>query len=246
MTIVFNGNDYKYELESVVKLFYPAQSFNLLYNVHDAQGDLCFTQKKIGRINTYLFVFVRIGNKTRRMSSHIVNNSENYNNDCELSLARMLFLCLEDLTGITPKWGLITGIRPVKRVNTMLSEGKTIQEIEDTLKKKYLVAKEKIDLTLITAKTQESLLQDMKANSFSLYVSIPFCPSRCSYCSFISQTVENARTLIPDYINNLCKEIKYTSKIAKELNLKLDTIYFGGGTPTSIEANQLEKSYNFV
>ena len=73
------------------------------------------------------------------------------------------------------------------------------------------------------------------------YVSIPFCPSRCSYCSFISQTVENARTLIPDYINNLCEEIKYTSKIAKELNLKLDTIYFGGGTPTSIEANQLEK-----
>lgn len=241
MTIVFSNNSFKYELESVVKLFYPAQSFTLLYDVRDADGDLCFTQKKIGKNNTYLFVFVRIGERKKRLSAHILNSINNYENSCELELAKMLFLCLKELIGITPKWGLITGIRPVKRVNMMLAEGKSKQEIKKVFREKYLVEDEKFELAYSTARTQEQLLKDLNPKSFSLYISIPFCPSRCSYCSFISQDVKNAKSLIPKYIENLCEEIKYTATISKALNLQLDTVYFGGGTPTAIEADQLEK-----
>lgn len=241
MTIVFNGNDYKYELESVVKLFFPVQSFDFLYDERNTGGDMCFTQKKTGRNNTYFFVYVRIANRTKKLSSHIENTTADFENSCELELARLLFLCLESLTGITPKWGLITGIRPVKRVNSMLSSGMTKGEIEEILSNKYLVSKEKFDLAFSTAETQAKLLKGLSHDSFSLYVSIPFCPTRCSYCSFVSQTINDVRETIPAYIDNLCEELKYTAQLAKSLNLRLDTIYFGGGTPTAIEANQLER-----
>ena len=240
MTLIFSGNDYKYELESVVKLFFPAQLFTLLYDERNAEGDLCFMQKKTAKSKTYLYAYVRLDDKTARLSSSISNTEERLDKKCELELARLLFLCLKKLTGITPGWGLITGVRPVKRVNRMLEEGYTEEEIKSELANKYLVSKEKINLAFMTAKTQNAIIKNLKDDSFSLYVSIPFCPSRCSYCSFVSQSIERVQKIIPQYIENLCEEIKYTAKIAKELNLKLDTVYFGGGTPTAITTDQLE------
>jgi oxygen-independent coproporphyrinogen-3 oxidase len=85
------------------------------------------------------------------------------------------------------------------------------------------------------------VLDGLKDNSFSLYVSIPFCPTRCSYCSFVSQSVEQCLGQIPEYLDNLCKEIEYTAKLVSRLGLVLDTVYFGGGTPTTLEADQLER-----
>ncbi len=240
MTLIFSGNDYKYELESVVKLFFPAQLFTLLYDERNTEGDLCFMRKKTGKTKTYLYAFVRINDKTAKLSSSVMNNEENLDKKCELELARLLFLCLKKLTGITPGWGLITGVRPVKRVNRMLEEGYTKEQIMQELDTKYLVSKEKINLAFLTAKAQNVILKNLKNDTFSLYVSIPFCPSRCSYCSFVSQSIDRVKKIIPQYIENLCEEIKYTAKIASELNLKLDTVYFGGGTPTAITAQQLE------
>ncbi len=240
MTLIFSGNDYKYELESVVKLFFPAQLFNLLYDERNADGDLCFMRKKAGRKMTYLYAYVRIGEETSHLSSKIMSNTEDLDNKCELELSRLLFICLEKLTGKRPEWGLITGVRPVKRVNRMLDEGYNEEEIRETLKHKYLVSDNKISLSIKTASSQKKILDTLSSDSFSLYVSIPFCPTRCSYCSFISQSLEKTKNITDAYVENLCKEISYTGKLAKDLGLKLDTVYFGGGTPTAISADQLE------
>lgn len=241
MTIVFYNNSFKYELESVVKLFYPAKSFDFLYDTKEVCGDYCFTQIKKGKNNSYLFVVVRIKDKVCRLSEVIDNNADNFDSKCEFALAKMLFLCLEKLTGITPKWGILTGIRPVKRVNMLLGEGKSEVQIRDILKNDFLVSDEKISLAIKTAQVQKNMLKSLDNKSFSLYISIPFCPTRCRYCSFVSDASENSKKLIPLYISNLCKEIEYTAKIVKNLGLTLDTVYFGGGTPTAISADQLEK-----
>lgn len=241
MTLIFNGHSFKYELESIVKLFIPAQSFSILYENKNADGDLCISYRRIGEISTYLSTYVRLKGKQKRVSLRIPSNKENFESECELELARQLFSCLKAITGIVPKWGILTGIRPVKRVNCMISEGKTQSQIEKILIDNFFVDKEKVELAYKTAAIQESLLHDISSNSFSLYVSIPFCPSRCSYCSFVSQSIQNAKHLIPEYIERLCEEIRYTAKISKELGLQLDTVYFGGGTPTAITENQLEK-----
>ncbi len=241
MTLIFSGNDFKYELESVVKLFYPAQLFTHLYDERNAEGDVCFMRRKVGKNNTYLYVVVRINDERISRKAKITNAQENYENECELVLARLLFLCLEKLTKITPKWGLITGVRPVKRINQMLAQGYQKAEITQILKEKYLVAQQKIDLAFKTSETQNVILSQLDSKSFSLYVSIPFCPTRCSYCSFVSQTIDKVKTIIPQYVDNICEEIKHTSKIAKSLGLVCDTVYFGGGTPTSISAQQIEQ-----
>ncbi|MFA5659577.1 MAG: coproporphyrinogen dehydrogenase HemZ [Oscillospiraceae bacterium] len=241
MTLIFNNHSFKYELESIVKLFFQAQLFTHLFDERNADGDICFTHLKKGRCYTYFFCFVRIGSEKVRLSSRLKNDISDYKSGCELELSRLLFSCLEHLTGISPKWGLITGVRPVKRVNGLLSEGKTKKEIFQILKEKFLVKNEKCELAYETAKTQRNIIESLDDRSFSLYVSIPFCPTRCAYCSFVSESMDKAKELIPLYVENLCCELKYISGLVNKLKLRLDTVYFGGGTPTSIEAFQLEK-----
>ena len=164
-----------------------------------------------------------------------------FESDMELSLSRLLFKAMSEITGIVPKWGVITGIRPVKRVNDMLSEGMNKAEIFKAMESRYLCSEEKCDIAYKTAITQKPVLDELEKDSFSLYVSVPFCPTRCSYCSFVSQSIEGCMKLIPEYVNKLCEEIVYTAKITEKLGLKLDTVYFGGGTPTTLTAAQLDR-----
>ena len=243
MTLIFSGNDFKYELESVVKLFIPATLFEIHYDIKPEyfSNDFCFIRRKKGKKKTYLYTICKIDTKTYKKSQSILNSSHNYDGECEMILASLLFNCLNALTGKSAKWGILTGIRPVKRVNKMLDEGMSKQDIEKELSEKFLCEKSKIDIAYKTAITQRRLLEDMSGKSFSLYISIPFCPSRCSYCSFVSQSVESSIGLIPEYVDRLCDEIAYTADMILGKGLILDTIYFGGGTPTSLEANQLEK-----
>lgn len=124
----------------------------------------------------------------------------------------------------------------------MLAEGKSREEIFDILKRDYFVSDSKLELAFKTAAAQTEPLKALDKRSYSLYISIPFCPSRCSYCSFVSHSIENqsAKKLLPEYVKKLCGEIAQTAVTARGLDLRLDTIYIGGGTPTSLSAEQLE------
>ena len=243
MTLIFSGNDFKYELESVVKLFIPATLFDIHFDIKPEyfSNDFCFIRRKKGKNKTYLYTVCKIKRKSCKKLQSILNSSHNYDGECEMILARLIFNCLTALTGKSAKWGILTGIRPVKRVNKMLDSGMSKQDIEKELSEKFLCEKSKIDIAYKTAITQRRLLKDISVKSFSLYISIPFCPSRCSYCSFVSQSVESSINLIPEYVDRLCDEIAYTADMISGKGLTLDTIYFGGGTPTSLEANQLKK-----
>ncbi len=243
MTLIFSGNDFKYELESVMKLFIPARLFNLVFteSYEKVDGDYAFIRRKKCKFKTLLYVFVNYNGKCAHKSAFLSNSIDNYENECELVLSRLLFKAMTEMTSKQAKWGVITGVRPVKRVNQMLADGYSEEEIYDVMSKRFLCHKDKIDIAYETAKTQSIILSELDDKSFSLYISIPFCPTRCSYCSFVSQSIEGCLNLIPEYVDNLCKEIEYTAEIVKRLGLKLDTIYFGGGTPTTLEAFQLER-----
>lgn len=240
MTIIFSGNSCKYEVEAIVKLFFPATNFEFIFDAVNADGDICVARRKQGKSFTYFYAFVRIGNKTKRFATKCENTIENYDNFSAQALCKLLFCCLKELTGIAPAWGTLTGIRPVKRMNLLIDEGKNKSEVFKILREKFLVTDEKLELAYHTSVTQRPLL-NIAPKSFSLYVSIPFCPTRCSYCSFVSHSIESAKKLMPDYIKKLAEEIKITAEIADKLGLTLDTIYFGGGTPTSLEAEQLDE-----
>lgn len=114
------------------------------------------------------------------------------------------------------------------------------------LRDRLLVSEEKTALCRRTLGVEDELLALSAPNSFSLYVSIPFCPTRCDYCSFVSQTVVQARRLIPTYVEQLCRELAYTGGLAARLGLRLETVYFGGGTPTTLSPEQLSRLLDTV
>lgn len=246
MTLIFSGNSFKYQLEAVCKLFLPVETFDFMFldGKNDAmmdrpEGDYCFICRIEGVKNSMLSVYVKMGARAAMDKCKIPIDTPNYDADCEFELSKLLFNCLVKLTGKRPEWGVLTGVRPVKLINKLRSSGMNYDEILNKLTCDCCVTEEKVKVGYDTAVNQDRIVSAMPKKSFSLYVSIPFCPTRCSYCSFISQTVQSFKKLMPEYVDKLCEEIKFTAELVKGSGFTLDTVYFGGGTPTSIEAEQL-------
>lgn len=136
-------------------------------------------------------------------------------------------------------WGMLTGVRPVRLVHDMRRAGKAQEEIESFFRDKYFADGEKYKLAVRTADNQAPVLALNTPRSYSLYISIPFCPSRCSYCSFVSRTTAESGSLIEPYVQALCRELAEISALARRNRLRLETVYIGGGTPTAVSAAQL-------
>lgn len=245
MTIFFSGHQFKYELEGIAKLFFPVERFNHIYDeiVLENEASFIITRRKEKSEKTLLWVSVSIEGVSKRKSASIPNNEPDYEKECERLLCVLLYEILSEITGKTPKWGILTGVRPVAVIQGKRKDGMTDDEIGNYLKEKYLVSDKKLDLAFLTADTQLPFLKSRKAKSYSLYVSIPFCVSRCSYCSFVSHAITTKKSTdkIDEYVELLEKEIEYTASLAEKNGLILDTIYIGGGTPTALSAQQLKR-----
>lgn len=147
-------------------------------------------------------------------------------------------LCMQ--TGRTLPWGNLIGIRPTKIPMFMLEEGKTEVEIADFMKKTHFVSDEKIALSIDIAKREKELLDTLHyEDGYSLYIGIPFCPTTCLYCSFTSYPICSWKKRMSEYLDALEKEMDFTAEIYRDK--KLDTIYIGGGTPTTLEAEELDR-----
>ena len=179
-----------------------------------------------------------INGKSYNKSYELSNDAVDYNNECERLLAVALYDCFVSASGYVPEWGILTGVRPAKLFSRLAAENGEANA-ENWFKNALKVGDEKISLCRSAVVSEGKITSLSRPDSFSLYISIPFCPTRCSYCSFVSHSVENAGKLIPDYISLLKKEIAYTADIAKKIGLRLETVYIGGGTPTSVTAEQL-------
>lgn len=158
--------------------------------------------------------------------------------DC---VKKSAFLACRKISPMPAPWGISTGIRPAKTARMLLDEGKTDSEILKFMKEEYWISPERADLSLEVAKRERTLLSDSKPNQVSLYVGVPFCPSRCAYCSFISQAIEHNNKFVVPYTEACIKEIEATARLAEELCLEPVTVYFGGGTPTALPPELLEK-----
>jgi oxygen-independent coproporphyrinogen-3 oxidase len=166
------------------------------------------------------------------------------NEDIAHAISVLLFEALSELTGFKPPWGILYGVRPARLMHSRAE--RFSEERAKELFREDLAQDKKIDLAFEVMQRENKIISLSKDNSFSLYVSIPFCPSRCSYCSFVSHSIENAKDLIEPYTKLLCKELEEIGVIADSLGLNLETIYFGGGTPTSLSANQLDRVLSAV
>ncbi len=145
------------------------------------------------------------------------------------------------LFGFDLPWGYITGLRPVKRAKYYLDRGHSPETVIELFTKDYDVSLEKADLSVETALVQQKMLADIAPNDCGLYVSIPFCPTRCDYCSFVSYSNQKLFDLIPAYLEKLMEDISATGRMINELGMRLRSIYIGGGTPSILTPPQISR-----
>lgn len=155
-------------------------------------------------------------------------------------LKRMMYRVLSRCLSKELPWGTLTGIRPVKMVRTEFEQGVSPDVIRQNLKELYYVSDEKTDLMFDIARTELDCLKDVPyKEGYSLYVGIPFCPSTCAYCSFTSYSLGFWKDRVDEYVDYLCREIDVTVDLFKDK--QLCSIYVGGGTPTTLNPEQLDK-----
>ncbi len=142
-------------------------------------------------------------------------------------------------TGVTPPWGTLTGVRPAKLANEYLASGIPPEGVVELLFDKYSVEPAKAWLAVDVARAENRLITDKVREECSIYAAIPFCPTRCSYCSFVSYTSDRLLASIPDYLTALCEDIKISFAAARHMGQRVSTVYIGGGTPTILTADQL-------
>ena len=147
---------------------------------------------------------------------------------------------LSEITNKELSWGIMTGVRPTKPMMNLMEEGLSDEEVIKWMQDNYRVTDEKVHLGLKVAKKEKELLEQLDyKDGYSLYVGIPFCPSICSYCSFSSYPLAQWANRVDEYLDAVCKELTFIAENSKEK--KLNTIYVGGGTPTTLEAEQLDR-----
>lgn len=224
------NHSFNYELEKLCRIFLPYEKIAVINQI--AEDDIFAVSKLEDRTCSATLNFLG------KSFSETLVSPDDTAKEKELTLATALFNCFVQATDYRSEWGLLTGVRPAKLFSRLI---KTVGVggAEDYFKNRLLVSGEKTSLCKETAVSEEKIIAKNSKNSFSLYISIPFCPSRCSYCSFVSHSVDKAGKLIDSYVELLCKEIKETGIIAREHNLKLETVYIGGGTPVAISAAQI-------
>ena len=236
MQIILRGPAAGYEAEHTARLFFPdAEKVENLPQDSDfvlAQSHLCTDT-----------ILLRLRG---RLSWKIALRPQGA--DPEYTLCRLLYTLLGEATGSTPPWGMMTGVRPVRIIHDMRASGATEDEIRARFLDHFACTPEKFALALGIADLQKPVLDAADPMDCSVYAGIPFCPTRCSYCSFVSRTVGDkaTRALVQPYVDKLCAELTAIRETADRCGLHIRTFYIGGGTPTSLSAAQLEQLMSHI
>ena len=236
--IQLNKQDFEYDLHSLVKSFYPGEDVTVCYEEPENAGEALLKISVIYKEQEIAVRFEKDGQVVKEDTETV--EYEKNRKETKNHLKYRVYRMLSDYTGTTLPWGTLTGIRPTKIPMALLEQGMSNRDIADYMRKTYLISPAKTSLGISIANRERHILRDIDYdNGYSLYVGIPFCPSICLYCSFSSSPLSVWKKKVDDYLDALCKEIAYGAEIYKER--QLDTVYIGGGTPTTLEPEQLDR-----
>ncbi len=230
--ILLNDPSYEQDIRELMMAFYPGETF-----AHEKQDDVRMYVEGVYNGAGEFCLRIFCDDRTEDERTFQLDYSNRL--AAKTAIKRELYNMLSKRTGKELPWGTLTGIRPTKIALTRLYEGWTEDEIRKYMADTYLTSREKIDLSVEIAEREKNLLSRVDyENGYSLYVGIPFCPTTCLYCSFTSFPIGAWRGKMHLYLEALFKELEY---VAHQMKGKtLDTIYFGGGTPTALEAEELD------
>ena len=234
--ILLNDTAYEQDIRELLMAFYPGETF-----VHEKQDDVTFyiegTRTDDGEETRFRLQVEEPDGKTVDETEFPIDYAVRLN--AKTAIKKEFYGMLKKRTGKELPWGTLTGIRPTKIAMTRLDHGEDEENIRTFMRDTYLTSEEKIDLSIEIAERERELLSHIDyENGYSLYVGIPFCPTTCLYCSFTSYPIGAWEKKVHLYLEALFKELDYVAEKMKDRTL--DTIYFGGGTPTSLKAEELD------
>ena len=257
-----NQPKFEYDIHSLIKAFYPEQNVSataeekeydeeILWRVDIdyAPEQISIALSEVAQVSDFEGSETTNAKESTKYfleklsDSFAVDFSER--TETKNQLKQHLYQMLKQYSGKELPWGTLTGIRPTKIPMKFLEEGKSREEIEQYMRDTYFVSDEKIDLSIDIAERELKLLQKIDyENGYSLYIGIPFCPTTCLYCSFTSYPLSAWRSRVDAYLDALEKEIRFVS--VKFYHKKLNSIYIGGGTPTTLEPYQLDRLIRLI
>ncbi len=240
MLLKIKGHDRSYDIQSMCMTFFPYDKVIFTDDLRKKSIVKVLSTVEI-KDNKYICKTV-IKNKDRK-AQKTVSSKDLQTLSLRDSLKISFYHAALKCTDIVPPWGVLTGIRPANFALELLEKGKTFEQAQKALQKNFFIMPNKAKLCVRVAQKGQIIKKTSDEKSASLFISIPFCPSRCKYCSFVTHAVENALKLLPEYTQMLCREIELKGKEIKEQGLKIKSIYMGGGTPTVLNAQQLDEIF---
>jgi len=250
------GHNYEYEIKELLKLFYSIEDICFIHNTSDSMDILkkqytediivnnLMIKDDIITISTGVNLNGNIKNTTDTIP--VDDKDNNINKKIKTLIKSSIFKLLQEEKNKYVPWGILTGIRPVKIVHELMEKDIGDTEIIHQLMFEKFVTKEKALLLLEVAKRERHYIYPIDEKKVSLYISIPFCPTRCIYCSFPSNPIDKYSSYINDYLTALCMEIKGTGKLLREKNKEIESIYIGGGTPTTLNIDEFDILFNTI
>ena len=239
MILKINGNVKPYYIQTLSMIFFPGVKFP------DDEEETYDTLKAVINIdetddNVSSDVTISQGEKS--CTAHECVNRGLHDDEKTIKIAAGSAFLKSGVmfTGFNPPWGILTGVRPAKVATELMDNNRSAEEAMREIERDYLVSPNKAKLAVDVSAAERRLITDEVRKECSVYIGIPFCPTRCAYCSFVSYTSPKLLKLIPEYLTALSRDIDGTFDIIRELGMKVRSVYIGGGTPTILNAEQLD------
>ena len=242
MKLIFTGHNDRYAIEQDLLAFFPNE--RPVYDP-DAAEDSC-AWVKLSEGATYTTATTRIryqGREGRGLSRVRIDPALTaYQQEGlrQRALKMSFFKASVEILGRVPAWGSLTGVRPAKLAARLLRSGMTPRQADRELANTYQVSAPRRRMCIEAAQAGIVAKEGLAPNDISLYIGIPFCPTRCAYCSFVSQAVERSFKLMAPYLEALEREITLAAQMVKDTGLRIKSFYMGGGTPTTLSAAQMD------
>ena len=242
MKVQLIGHDEKYALEQSLLTLFPGEK--PVYGMVDEAVDTRWARVTLTEDGETVQVTTELGvdGKAAAHSYSYPLSGTDYEKEGQRrhAIGISFFGAAKDLLGISPAWGSLTGVRPAKVALSLIREGGKARA-EKELQELYCVTPARARLAIEAADAGIRAAAELEPNDISLYVGIPFCPTRCAYCSFVAQSVEKSFSLVEPYLEALFDEIAAAGQLVRELGLNIKSFYMGGGTPTTLTAGQMDR-----
>lgn len=227
MKLIINNPKYEHLTREIITAYFPKLKIETVDIIPDTED---YTQVDIQHQDAYVSY-----SATVRINGKVLCDNMQTKAEQKLNISKLLSGILKQFCPVDLPWGILTGIRPAKMVRELHTSGMTFDEINTLFCNQYEVHTDKARLATDVAKKEIAIIDNICKNGVSLYIGIPFCPTRCLYCSFTSQSIKFSNTLVEPYMSALFKEIDYMAQYLREKCIPIETLYIGGGTPTALD-----------